>query len=131
MSRNQSAVLRVSVPVLCVLALWLIPGSANAGLGQTTVSLRVLTNGTLYKYKVKVKSDKSSCRKHRKVTVWHDEDANQNFDAGEYVLGSGKSNKKGKFKFVTSVVPPEGENVGVLVAGTNKCQEFEESHPLN
>ena len=127
---SRSALLRVCVPVLCALALLLVPAAAQAAKGSTQVGLRVLTNGTLYKYKVKVKSDRRSCRKNRDVTVWHDEDRSGVYESGEYVLGSGNTNNKGKFKFVTDVIPPVGDYVGVLVEGTSKCKEFQESHPL-
>lgn len=128
MSGNRSALRRAIVPVVVIFALCLVPGSALGAKGGTGVGIRIAQiGGGSYEYKVKVKSDKRRCKKHRKVTVWHDENRNGLFDKGEFVIGQGSTDRRGKLVFTSSALPPVGDFIGVFVKENGRCEGFEGS----
>jgi hypothetical protein len=105
-----------------------VPGTAQAAKGETGARIAIAPVGMgSYEYTVKVSSDKRRCKKNRKVTVWHDENANGKLDPGEYVIGRGTTNRRGKVVIVSSALPPVGDFVGVLVKQNDSCEGFEDS----
>ncbi len=71
--------------------------------------------------KVTVKKPKN-CKRDRKVTVFHDENGNGKLDRGEFVIGKGRTNSRGRYSFESEVAPPAGDKIGVVVKGNKKCK---------
>lgn len=79
-----------------------------------------------YVYEVEIVKPKK-CKKGRMVTVFHDENRNGKFDKGEFVLGQGVTNKRGRLSFDNDVAPPSGDRIGVIVEKNKKCKAGKES----
>ena len=122
---------RGSVRILCVallgclLTAGLVATPAVAKKGKTAVDLEVESDGTTYTYKVTVSSNKARCEKNRKVTVYHDQNKNQQYDAGEYIIGTGRTNEAGILIFDSTAFPPVGDGLGVIVKKNKKCKAGE------
>jgi hypothetical protein len=128
MGRIRPALKGASVPVLIVLAACLVPGVAHAGKANTDVTLNVApADMGQYSYIVRVTSEKRRCKKKRTVVVWHDTNKNGKLDSGEYVIGQGKTNKRGKVVIRSSALPPVGDFIGVEVTGNDSCKPYEDS----
>jgi hypothetical protein len=75
----------------------------------------------LFSYATKIKKPRK-CRKNRQVIVYHDENGNGKRDSGEFVIGGGKTNRRGRFEFESRTAPPEGDKIGVEVKKNRKCK---------
>jgi len=99
-----------------------VAGAATtAGKSRTNVSIRFSELGANdFRYTVRVRPRK--CRKNRRVIVFHDENGNGRLDGGEFVIGKGRTNRRGKYVLASDVAPPDGDKIGVLVKKNRKCR---------
>ncbi len=96
------------------------------GLGRTTGSVTVKVTPTTAgaaKYSGKVSSNKSRCRKGRKVSIYHDSDP-------PFLIGETETDSDGKYSF-EGISPPSGDRVFVVVKpkgnGRRRCKELNDS----
>ena len=95
--------------------------ATTSGKSRTNVSIRFSeASSNDFRYSVRVGPKK--CRKNRKVIVFHDENGNDRLDRREFVIGKGRTSRRGKYVLESDVAPPAGDKIGVLVKKNRKCR---------
>ena len=124
--RNQGTRLRALAVCLIVgcfaFGAVLASAATTSGKAKTKVSIKFFEDEPgVFVYETAVKKPRK-CKKNRSVIVYHDENGNRKRDKNEFVIGKGKTNRRGHFDFDSPIAPPEGDRIGVEVKKNRKCK---------